>query len=128
VTLKGLVDPVQALLVISTSAVQSRFEAQHETSLTPLVGREEEMELLMRRWRQAASGEGRVVLLSGEPGIGKSRLTVTLQERLQGEPHTRVRYFCCSTTPRVPCTRLSPISSARQGLSETIHRTQRSTS
>ena len=60
------------------SAVQSRFEAQHETSLTPLVGREEELELLLRRWRQAKSGEGRVVLLSGEPGIGKSRLTVAL--------------------------------------------------
>jgi predicted ATPase len=80
--------------VTGASAVQSRFEAQHATDLTPLVGREEELELLMRRWRQAASGEGRVVLLSGEPGIGKSRLTVALQERLQAEPHTRLRYFC----------------------------------
>jgi predicted ATPase len=58
------------------------------------VGREEELELLLRRWRQAASGEGRVVLLTGEPGIGKSRLTVALEERLRDEPHTRVRYFC----------------------------------
>jgi class 3 adenylate cyclase len=94
VTLKGLADPVQAWQVISASKVQSRFEAQHEAILTPMVGREEELELLLRRWRQAASGEGRVVLLSGEPGIGKSRLTVALSERLQSEPHTRVRYFC----------------------------------
>jgi len=91
--LKGLADPVQAWVVTSASAIQSRFEARQETSLTPLVGREEELDLLMRRWRQAASGEGRVVLLSGEPGIGKSRLTVALQERLE-EPHTRLRYFC----------------------------------
>ena len=94
VALKGLSDPVQAWQVTGASAVQSRFEAQHESNLTPLVGREEELELLLRRWRQAASGEGRVVLLSGEPGIGKSRLTVALQERLQKEPHTRLRYFC----------------------------------
>jgi predicted ATPase len=73
--------------------VASRFEAQH-TSLTPLVGREEELDLLMRRWRQAASGEGCVVLVSGEPGIGKSRLTVALEERLKSEPHSRLRCFC----------------------------------
>jgi class 3 adenylate cyclase/predicted ATPase len=94
VTLKGLADPVQAWRVTGTSDVQSRFEAHHETNLTPLVGREEELELLLRGWRQAMRGEGRVVLLSGEPGIGKSRLTVALQERLQEEPHTRLRYFC----------------------------------
>jgi hypothetical protein len=94
VALKGLGEPVQAWQVTGASALQSRFEAQHATDLTPLVGREEELDLLMRRWRQAASGEGRVVLLSGEPGIGKSRLTVALQERLQAEPHTRLRYFC----------------------------------
>ena len=93
VPLKGLAEPTQAWQVLAASTVQSRFEAQHETSLTPLVGRDEELELLQRRWRQAAGGEGRVVLLSGEPGIGKSRLTVALQERLQGEPHTRLQYF-----------------------------------
>ena len=86
--------PVQAWQVLGASTVESRFEAHHETNLTPLVGREEELELLLRRWRQSASGEGRVVLISGEPGIGKSRLTVALQERLQSEPHTRLRYFC----------------------------------
>ena len=94
VALKGLADPVQAWQVVGSSALQSRFEAQHQTALTPLVGREEELELLSRRWKQAAGGEGRVVLLSGEPGIGKSRLTVAFQEQLQSEPHTRLRYFC----------------------------------
>ena len=94
VPLRGLADPVQAWQVTGASVVQSRFEAQHGTKLTPLVGREEELELLIRRWRQAAGGEGRVVLLSGEPGIGKSRLTVALEERLMSEPHTTLRYFC----------------------------------
>jgi class 3 adenylate cyclase/predicted ATPase len=94
VSLKGLADPVQAWQVLGASAVESRFEAQHGAALTPLVGREEELELLLRRWRKAASGEGQVVLLSGEPGIGKSRLTAALLERLASEPHTRLRYFC----------------------------------
>jgi hypothetical protein len=79
VALKGFAENVPAWQVLGASAAQSRFEAQHG-SLTPLVGREEELELLMRRWRQASQGEGRVVLLSGEPGIGKSRMTVALQE------------------------------------------------
>jgi predicted ATPase len=74
--------------------VLSRFEAQHETSLAPLIGREEELELLLRRWNQASLGEGRVVLLAGEPGVGKSRLIAALQERLQSQPHVRIRYFC----------------------------------
>jgi class 3 adenylate cyclase/predicted ATPase len=94
VTLKGLSDVVQAWQVTGASAVQSRFEAYHEASLTPLVGRQEELELLLRRWQRAKSGEGQVALLSGEPGIGKSRLVVALQERLREEPHTRLRYFC----------------------------------
>ena len=94
VTLRGLVDPVQAWQVTGLSVVESRFEAQHDTGLTPLVGRDEDMELLLRRWRQAAAGKGRVLLLSGEPGIGKSRLTVALQERLLDEPHTQLRDFC----------------------------------
>jgi len=102
VALKGLTDRVQAWQVTSTSAVQSRFEAQHEKGLTPLVGREEELELLLRRWRQAASGEGRVMLISGEPGIGKSRLTLALHERLHGEPHTTLRYFCSSQHTNSP--------------------------
>jgi class 3 adenylate cyclase len=94
VSLKGIGDLVQTWQITGTAAVQSRFEAQHGTNLTPLVGRDEELELLLRRWRRTKSGEGQVVLLSGEPGIGKSRLTVALQEHLEPEPHTRLRYFC----------------------------------
>jgi class 3 adenylate cyclase/tetratricopeptide (TPR) repeat protein len=94
VTLKGLAAPVQAWGVLGSSTVESRFEAQHGAALTPLVGREEELELLLRRWQRVKSGGGQVVLLSGEPGIGKSRLTAALLERLATEPHTRVRYFC----------------------------------
>jgi predicted ATPase len=71
----------------------SRFEALR-SGATPLVGRDEELELLIRRWEQAKSGEGRVVLISGEPGIGKSRLTAALSEHIGTEPHTRLRYFC----------------------------------
>ena len=75
------------------SGAVSRFEALRSGE-TPLVGREEEVELLVRRWQQAKSGEGRVVLISGEPGIGKSRLTAALSEHIEAEPHTRLRYFC----------------------------------
>jgi predicted ATPase len=74
--------------------VGSRFEALHTTGLGPLLGREEELELLLRRWFQAKQGEGQVLLLSGEAGIGKSRLTAALLERLSVEPHARLRYFC----------------------------------
>ena len=74
--------------------MESRFEALHASGLTELVGREEEIELLLRRWSKAKTGEGQVVLLSGEAGIGKSRLTAALLERLAAEPHTRLRYFC----------------------------------
>ncbi|MBZ9670924.1 AAA family ATPase [Mesorhizobium sp. ES1-3] len=91
---KGFPEPVHPYQVVRESAVESRFEAMHGTTPTPLVGREEEVELLQRHWHRAKSGVGRVVLLSGEPGIGKSRLTLTLQERIQNEPHTRLRYFC----------------------------------
>ena len=66
----------------------------HGSGLTALVGREEELELLLRRWSKAKTGEGQVVLLSGEAGIGKSRLTAALLERLAAESHTRLRYFC----------------------------------
>jgi predicted ATPase/class 3 adenylate cyclase len=94
VALKGLSDPMQAWQVLAASAVESRFEAQHGAALTPLVGREEELELLLRRWEQAKGGDGCVVLVTGEPGIGKSRIAQTILERLSGEPHTRLRYFC----------------------------------
>jgi class 3 adenylate cyclase len=92
--LKGIGDPVRAWAVLRPASVESRFDALHASGLTELVGREEELELLVRRWSKAKTGEGQVVLLSGEAGIGKSRLTAALMERLEGEPHTRLRYFC----------------------------------
>jgi len=92
--LKGIAGPVRAWAALRASSVESRFEALHTTGLTALVGREEELELLLRRWSRAKTGEGQVVLLSGEAGIGKSRLTAALLERLADEPHTRLRYFC----------------------------------
>ena len=92
--LKGIAGPVRAWAAVRASAVESRFEALHAAGLTALVGREEETELLLRRWSRAKNGEGQVVLLSGEPGIGKSRLTATLLERLATEPHAHLRYFC----------------------------------
>ena len=79
---------------LANGTIESRFEALHATGLTALIGREEELELLLRRWSKAKSGEGQVVLISGEAGIGKSRLTAALLERLSGEPQTRARYFC----------------------------------
>ena len=85
---------MRAWAALRPSSVESRFEALHASGLTALVGREEELELLLRRWSKAKTGEGQVVLLSGEAGIGKSRLTAALLERLAGEPHTRLRYFC----------------------------------
>jgi len=94
VTLKGLAEPTQAWRVVGASTVESRFEAQHGTALTPLVGREEELELMLRRWQRAKAGDGSVVLVSGEPGIGKSRIIHALVERLGAEPHTRLRLFC----------------------------------
>ena len=92
--LKGIAGPVRAWGALRASSAEGRFEALHASGLTALVGREEELELLLRRWSRARTGEGQVVLLSGEAGIGKSRLTAALLERLSGEPHTRLRYFC----------------------------------
>jgi class 3 adenylate cyclase len=92
--LKGIEGPARAWAAVRSSSVEGRFEAFHGTSLTELVGREEELELLLRRWSKAKTGEGQVVLLSGEPGIGKSRLTAALLESVAAEPHTRLRYFC----------------------------------
>jgi class 3 adenylate cyclase/predicted ATPase len=92
--LKGIAEPARAWAALRASSVESRFDALHTTNLTALVGREEELELLLRRWSRAKTGEGQVVLISGEAGIGKSRLTAGLLERLDAEPHTRLRYFC----------------------------------
>ena len=91
---KGIVEPVRAWAALWASSFESRFDALHAIGLTALVGREEELELLLRRWSKAKTGEGQVVLLCGEAGIGKSRLTAALLEKLTGERHTRLRYFC----------------------------------
>ena len=91
--LAGFAGPQHAWRVLRESAEVSRFEALR-AGTTPLVGRDEEVEVLLRRWQRAKMGEGRVVLISGEPGIGKSRLTAALSEQVGNEPHTRLRYFC----------------------------------
>jgi class 3 adenylate cyclase len=92
--LKGIAGPVRAWTALRPASIESRFDALHASGLTELVGREEELEILLRRWSKAKTGEGQVALLSGEPGIGKSRLTAAVLERLMTEPHTRLRYFC----------------------------------
>ena len=94
VELKGLPQSVRALLVLGENTIEDRFEALHSGGRTALVGREEEIELLLRRWQRAKKGEGQAVLISGEPGIGKSRLTAAVLEQIAAEPHTRVRYLC----------------------------------
>jgi predicted ATPase/class 3 adenylate cyclase len=94
VALKGWTEPTPAWQVVGASGAASRFEAQHTTKLTPLLGRDDEIEVLSRRWRDATQGEGRVVVLTGEPGIGKSHIALAFQERLQAEPHIRLRYYC----------------------------------
>ena len=90
VEVKGIAGPVPAWRVLRPSAVESRFEALHGSALTPLVGRDEELDLLLRRWARAKAGAGQVVLISGEPGIGKSRIAAAMEERLAAEPHLSV--------------------------------------
>jgi len=94
--LKGLPEKMGVWQVLGLSKVESRFEAEHGNSLPPLLGRQEEIDLIHRRWRQAAQGEGCVVLLTGEAGIGKSHIVLAFQESLQTEPHICLRYFCSS--------------------------------
>jgi class 3 adenylate cyclase len=92
--LRGMAAPISMYRVEGIQEVESRFEAMTLTGLTPLVGRDEEVELLWHRWQQATEGEGQVVLLSGEAGLGKSRLTRALVEHLSDEPHQRLLYQC----------------------------------
>ena len=92
--LTGLSPSVEAWQVRAETAGVSRFDVRRAGKMSPFVGRQEEMDLLMRRWEQAKTGDGRVVLLSGEPGIGKSRIAETLLACLAGQPHTPLRYFC----------------------------------
>ncbi|HJY82940.1 MAG TPA: adenylate/guanylate cyclase domain-containing protein, partial [Candidatus Binatia bacterium] len=93
-TLKGISTPLSVYQVVRESEAQSRFEAAVQMGLTPLVGREEELTLLQRRWNQAKAGDGQVVLLDGEPGIGKSRLVQTLKEQVIAEGATRIEFRC----------------------------------
>ena len=93
VELKGLPVPVPAWQIVSENRTLGQFEALR-SGATPLIGREEEIELLLRRWAQAKAGNGRVVLISAEPGVGKSRLAEAVAERIADEPHTPLRYFC----------------------------------
>ena len=116
--LKGIEGPARAWAALRPSSVESRFDALHADVLTELVGREEELELLLRRWSKAKGGEGQVVLLSGEPGIGKSRLTAALLERLAAEPHTRLRYFC---SPQHTDSALYPIISQMERAASFTH-------
>jgi class 3 adenylate cyclase len=88
------VEPIRAWQVRAESVVESRFEALRGAALSPLVGRDEEIVLLLRRWTRARAGDGQIVLVSGEPGIGKSRIAAALEERIGGEPHLLLRYFC----------------------------------
>src|SRR5262249_59017259 len=91
--ISGFTEPQHAWRVIGESNAASRFEALRSDA-SPLIGREEELELLHRRWQQSKVGKGRVVLISGEPGIGKSRLTAVLTGNIRDEPHRRLRWFC----------------------------------
>ena len=126
--LKGVAGPVRAWAALRPGSVDSRFEAFHASGLTELVGREEELELLLRRWSKAKRGEGQVVLLSGEPGIGKSRLTAALLERLAvGAAHAPSLFLLSAAhrqralpdhqpdgAGRWICARRHPASKARQ--------------
>jgi class 3 adenylate cyclase/predicted ATPase len=91
---KGISAPVSVYRVVGESTLESRFEAAQLIGLTPLVGRDEEIGLLLKRWEQACDGDGQIVVVTGEPGIGKSRITQALRERIGGEAHVRLRYQC----------------------------------
>ncbi len=92
--LEGFPEPVPAWRVLRANTTDGRFEAMHGGQLTPVVGRDHELELLVDRWEQAKDGEGQVVVISGEPGIGKSRVVQALRERLVGEDYTALSHYC----------------------------------
>jgi class 3 adenylate cyclase len=93
-TCKGMPEPVPAYLVLREQALESRFAARRTGGVAPVVGRDQELALLLEHWRQAKGGEGQLVLLTGEAGIGKSRITEAMIEAVAGEPHSLIRYQC----------------------------------
>lgn len=93
-TLKGITEPTFVFAVVGERALESRFAAQHEGEVTAMVGRDQELALLVERWRRAKAGEGQVVLLSGEAGVGKSRITEAVIEAALADPHFLLRYQC----------------------------------
>ena len=94
--LKGISAPSRAWMVLARSAVESRFEALRGSKLTAFVGREREVELLLRLWERAKAGEGQVALVHGEAGVGKSRLVAEFLKAIADEPQMRLRYYCSS--------------------------------
>ena len=92
--LKGFAGLIRPWSVVGQRSIESRFEATRAEGLSELIGRDEEIETLLRRWRRAREGDGQVVLISGEPGIGKSRLAGEFQEHIAEEPHFRLRHQC----------------------------------
>jgi len=94
VSLKGFETPVQAWQVLSIGSSASRFEAHRSAQLVNFIGREDEVSLLYGRWREVVGGEGQVLLLSGEAGIGKSRIIQILCDRIADEHHNIIRYQC----------------------------------
>jgi class 3 adenylate cyclase len=93
-SLKGMAKPIPAWRVLGEHPAESRFEAGQAQRAIGFFGREREVDLLMDRWVQARSGEGQVVLLSGEAGIGKSRIVAALRQKIVDEAHTRIQYQC----------------------------------
>jgi class 3 adenylate cyclase len=94
ITVKGFAAPVQAWQVLRSRVIENRFDALHAAQLTPFVGRELELDMLLDSWQKAKGSSGQVVMLAGEPGIGKSRLLAELQDRVSREPHIPIRFFC----------------------------------
>src|SRR5262245_40007940 len=114
-TLRGVVEPLNVYRVLSESSATSRLEVAQPRGLTPLVGRDQEVGLLLERWEQAKSGQGQVVLLRGEAGIGKSRLVHMLKEHVAHEPHTR---WECRSVSYFANTALFPLTDLFQRLSQ----------
>src|SRR5262249_51116290 len=105
-TLRGVAEPVPVYRVLQASGARGRLDVAMTRGLTPLVGRESEVTLLLERWEQAKHGQGHIVLLSGEGGIGKSRLVQTVKDHVANEPHTR---WECRSVPYYQNTALYPI-------------------